>query len=409
MIRQSLKMLWRKRGQNAFISIEILLSFLILFAVFSLIGRQMERYRQPLGFQHEQVANTVLDMEGLRAELTSEEEVFDSITYLETLERLRREVQSINGIVATTYSTNVTPFNGSNWSTTNDPGDDTPPGDSLIYYNNCDLIFVDEFYNDVFQAKLAQGRWYTEADTKGNYIPLVVNQKFVEMYIKEGASVLGRKLEVWDDLYTIVGVVEAFKYRGEFEDERPLMFPYIGNYSNAQFMLVAFDEQLNPSWEYDLQQVVENNLRGISFFTYQLENARWEQSRPSWTPIIGLLALCAFLVINVAMGLFGVLQYNIKKRRGEIGLRKVIGAHPGKIRQQFLIEMMVIASFGLIVGVLLAVQVPLLGLFDFDNRVFYQAIVLSLAFIYLLVIVCSLVPSSQAAKLQPAIALHENG
>ena len=43
-------------------------------------------------------------------------------------------------------------------------------------------------------------------------------------------------------------------------------------------------------------------------------------------PMIVLLIVACFLVINVALGLFGVMWYNINQRRGEIGLRRAIGA-----------------------------------------------------------------------------------
>lgn len=409
MIRQAIKMIWRKRSQNAFLSIEILLSFLILFAVFSLIGKQMSRYNQPLGFESEFVANSVLDLHAVRKSFVTNEETqeYDTTAYREMLARLKQDMLAVNGVEAVSYSTSVVPFNGSTWSSGNDGGDEK--GEDFIVYDQAHMIITDENYNDVFQAETIEGQWFTEEDAEGTRPPVVINRKFVDLFIPDNEPVVGRVVEVWSTEYVITGVVEAFKYSGEFEEEHPMLMPYIGDHDMAQFLVFRFDESKNAGWEQDVQTTLERNLKDVTFFTYKLDDARWIQSRPVWVPIIGLLCLCAFLVINVAMGLFGALQYKIKKRRSEIGLRKIIGASGGRIRRQFLTEMLIIATLGLVVGVLLAVQVPFLNLFEVENSIFYTAILISLVFIYLVVTVCSLIPSSQAARIQPAIALHENG
>jgi putative ABC transport system permease protein len=54
------------------------------------------------------------------------------------------------------------------------------------------------------------------------------------------------------------------------------------------------------------------------------------------------------------------------------------------------------------------VQFPLLNVFDLPAGVYVTAIFLSIAFIYLLVLFCSLYPGRQAAAVYPAIALHED-
>jgi len=57
-----------------------------------------------------------------------------------------------------------------------------------------------------------------------------------------------------------------------------------------------------------------------------LTNKRKDANYFTLVPMIVLLIVGGFLVINVALGLFGVLWYNINKRRGEIGLRRAVGA-----------------------------------------------------------------------------------
>ncbi|HWZ02110.1 MAG TPA: FtsX-like permease family protein, partial [Mucilaginibacter sp.] len=114
-----------------------------------------------------------------------------------------------------------------------------------------------------------------------------------------------------------------------------------------------------------------------------------------------------FLIINVALGLFGVLWYNINQRRGEIGLRRAIGATGKSVSGQLVSESLLVATLSLIVGTFFAAQFPLLNVFNLQAGIYITAIILSIIFIYLLVLVCSLYPGKQAAAIYPAVALHE--
>jgi putative ABC transport system permease protein len=109
----------------------------------------------------------------------------------------------------------------------------------------------------------------------------------------------------------------------------------------------------------------------------------------------------------VALGLFGVLWYNINKRRGEIGLRRAIGATGNAVSTQLVSEALILATFSLIIGSFFAVQFPLLNVFDLPAVVYLIALGLAVIFIYILVFICSLYPGKQAAAIYPAVALHE--
>jgi len=106
--------------------------------------------------------------------------------------------------------------------------------------------------------------------------------------------------------------------------------------------------------------------------------------------------------------LFGVLWYNINRRKSEIGLRRAVGASGNRISLQFITESLVIASIAVILGLFFAVQFPILKVFDVPSAVYVTAMVLSVLFIYVLVATCALYPGKQAATIYPAVALHED-
>ena len=123
--------------------------------------------------------------------------------------------------------------------------------------------------------------------------------------------------------------------------------------------------------------------------------------------MIILIIVAGFLIINVALGLFGVLWYNINLRKSEIGLRRAVGASGNAVSKQLVGEALVLSTFALIIGSFFAVQFPLLNVFDLPASVYIVALLFAIAFIYVLVIICALYPGKQAASIYPAVALHE--
>jgi len=112
-------------------------------------------------------------------------------------------------------------------------------------------------------------------------------------------------------------------------------------------------------------------------------------------------------MVNVALGLFGILWYNINRRRGEIGLRRAVGASGRSVSAQLVTEAMLLATLAIVAGSFFAIQFPLLRVFDLSSSIYLTALGWAILFIYLLVLVCSLYPGRQAAAIYPAVALHE--
>lgn len=404
MIFQSLKIMWKKRGQNGFILFELFLSFIILFAVYSLIKSELDHYTEPLGFNTKNVGAAFIDFDAVKNTFTDEDKKLDSIGFQQKLDFIKDALLATPGINHAAYSINVIPFNNSNWMTSNKQDDST-----FISYDRSSIIFADEDYANVFEPNITDGRWFQKEDVDGNSFPVVVNQKFVDASIPKDENILGRKLVIYGETCKIVGVVEHFKYKGEFREEVPLLIPHMDLVGSYNSIILQFDDRANPNWEYDVQQVLEQQLKDVSFFQYRIENDRIQTSKSNWMTIWGLLALSLFIVINVAMGIFGIIQYNIKKRKGEIGLRKALGANDWKISLQFLSEILILTSIAIIVGILITIQVPLLDIFDIKKGVFYSAIGFATLFIYTIVIICSILPCLQASKLPAALALRNNG
>ena len=68
--------------------------------------------------------------------------------------------------------------------------------------------------------------------------------------------------------------------------------------------------------------------------------------------------LGALALILAAIGIYGVLAYSVASRGFEIGVRMALGATPGRVRRQFLLNATTMAGAGVVVGILLGFAAP---------------------------------------------------
>ncbi|MEZ4825507.1 MAG: FtsX-like permease family protein [Bacteroidia bacterium] len=387
MITHIFKLIWSRKGQNSLLILEIFFAFLILFAVLTFVVYNYQRYRSPLGFETENRWVVYLDIP-LDA---------DSAQIVETKRQLKQVLGQFPEILHLSYSSHITPFSNSNSVTANDHS-----GFSLQTW----MYEADEDFAETMGLKLAAGHWPDKADYEGKYDPVVVNQLLIDTYFKD-SSMVGKVLTINGEI-KIVGVVDHFKYWGEFSKENPLtFFPLRETHTQSPALNISLAPGTTADFEETLNQAILNVANDWDFVVESLENRRVRKSRETWIPVIALLAICGFLLVNIGMGLFGVLIYNVNRRRAEIGLRMAMGADEGRIIRQFMFELFVLTGLGLIPGMFFAIQVPILHIFDIDLSVYVYAGLGAIFIIFAMVTLCTVYPGRQASRIQPAIALHE--
>jgi len=331
---------------------------------------------------------------------TQETKNSDSLTLF--YENLRASLKALPQIVEISFSNNNIPFSESFQST------------NVTYkgkkYDRVNMYMIDTGYNKVWQMKVLEGHWYTNEDIKGKYIPTVIDSTLkVKMFGKESA--IGKVLGDGDntDGRKIIGVVADMKVEGDY---------YIGGqslysrrdtaaYRWSGIINVRVTDKADAAFESKLYKLLSTSMKKSNIGISHSTAMRQAKNDKTIIPLIIFMIIAGFLIINVALGLFGVLWYSINRRMGEIGLRRAIGATGASISYQLIAESLILASLALVVGCFFAVQFPLLHVFDIAASVYLFAILFAVVFIYLLVFFCSLYPGRQAAAILPAIALHE--
>jgi len=393
MFKHLFKLIWNKKKQNFLLMSEILVSFLVIFAVFTLVVYYFHNYKKPMGLTYQPVwiinySNSYKTKDA------------DSLNLF--YQTLVKTVESMPQVKQVTFTSDNTPFT----QNTNSGGItvDNKILDGVNWYT------VDDNYKNVLNMALLDGRWFDKGDDATKDHPIVINSDLKEKLFGNGRAI-GKTIADRDNKnkMRVIGVVQAIKMKGDYANTDIGLYQRVdtGSFRWLGKMLVKVTPDADAAFEGKLYKTIANYMKNSDVEIEHLSDKRTSINYFTLVPMIVLLIVACFLIINVALGLFGVLWYNINKRRGEIGLRRAVGATGRSVSSQLVNEAMILATLSLIVGSFFAVQFPLLNLFDLPAGVYIAAIFLSVIFIYLLVLVCSLYPGKQAAAIYPAVALHE--
>ncbi|MEL7340311.1 MAG: ABC transporter permease, partial [Bacteroidota bacterium] len=371
------------------LSFEIFFSFLVLFAVFSFGFNNLDKYLQPLGFEYEDIWTFQFNRASQNDSLAL---VIDEI--------VTQQLNNYPEVEAVSFCNYNVPFSGSENTTL--VGHGNAAYDTQIHW-------VDDNYFNTLQLDLLAGRFFGPEDRGLDKIPVVITEDLARLLFPEGDA-LGKTLDRMDDLnepHQIVGITRNYRYKGGvmgvphalfFQKRADQLLPNILLKVKAGTG-AAFEARLMRN----LQQIVPESNVEVKY----MGDMRDDYLLLAVVPVLIFSIIGAFLIFNVALGLFGVLYQNINHRKQEIGVRRAIGSTQSGVSKQFVLEIAVLASMSLVLGLFFAIQFPLLDVFGLKPGIYLLAIAFAVISIYLLVVICALIPSRQAAQLHPAMALRE--
>lgn len=131
-----------------------------------------------------------------------------------------------------------------------------------------------------------------------------------------------------------------------------------------------------------------------------------EQTTRTMTLLIGAIAAIALLVGGI--GVMNIMLVSVTERTREIGVRMAVGARQSDIRQQFLIEAVLVCLLGGVLGIGLALLLgSMIGRFASDFQVLFStaSIVAAFACSTLIGVAFGFLPARNAAQLDPVEAL----
>jgi putative ABC transport system permease protein len=280
------------------------------------------------------------------------------------------------------------------------------------------LVGVTEGYQQIRNLLILQGRFLDAEDISSrSRVCLITTQlaKFAFPY----TDPIGSRLRVGELSFTVIGVfrerVETFGL-SEIQDYSVLIpFPLMKNYMGDSSLEMIYVQANAPESVIPVTRQLEALLanRHPTRARYVVENLSniLDAARRIALALTIVLLLIGFIALLVSgIGIMNIMLVTVQERTREIGIRKAIGARHQEILYQFLLEAFLISGFGSVLGILIAVAIPVtvrpLLPAGISLPVPWESVVLAFLVSCSVGVFFGYLPAERAAQLQPTESLR---
>ena len=281
-------------------------------------------------------------------------------------------------------------------------------------HNEVNQREVSSNYFKTLQAKLIEGRFFTDEEDASKPLVVVINKAFVRQYFP-GEDPVGRKMGDTElspkSIREIIGVVDDVKEGSLDSEVWPAEYTPINQDNDTYLGLVVRTSQEEKSVLPALGATIHQIDPGIGVLGDATMMQRINESQTAYLHrssawLVGGFAGLALLLGVV--GLYGVIAYSVSQRTREIGVRMALGAQQGSVCRMVLKEAGWLTSVGIGAGLLCSVAVAtlmrklLFGIHSWDlSTLGAVAILLGSS-----ALLASYFPARRAASVNPVEALR---
>lgn len=255
-----------------------------------------------------------------------------------------------------------------------------------------------------------RGRSFTLADSRDGAPVAVVSDAVARRYWPS-QDPLGKRLRLASEFpwATVVGVAADLRYRELTRNWLTVYFPaaqcFFFDPGSVAVRTASSPETIVPAIR-EAVRAQEPHAAFASVSTMDALLAR-ELARPRTAlTVTALFALMAILL--AAVGVYGVISYEVVQRRGELAVRSALGATPSRIFQTVALRSLTLGAAGIAVGAAAAAYAThslrslLFGVAPYDPGSF----AIGASVLFCIVLLASLLPARRAAAADPMSALR---
>ena len=401
-IRPILSTLRRHKTAAALIVLEIALSCAIICNAVFLISQRLERMHRPTGMADAELVR--INVAGIGKS--------DDPTAL-----ARRDIAALRAIpgVKAAAALNHVPFDSSSWnsSVSLQPKQDVPNLNASTY--------LGENLVNALGLRIVEGRDFSadeyvdwEAFNKPNSkltVPAIILSREVAQKLFPGQRAVGKLVYSWNpenEPHRVVGVVDRLirpnDHGGPAEAGYSLLLP-LRDMTQGTFVL-----RTDPARRAEVQKAAvaaleKNSNRRIILdqdpFTDIMAKYYQQDRNMAWL----LVAVIVALLVVTALGIVGLASFWVQQRTKQIGVRRALGATRGQILRYFQTENFLLATLGIVFGMVGAYGINqlLMGSYELPRLPLAYLPVGALA-LWLLGQLSVLGPARRASAVPPAVA-----
>lgn len=280
-------------------------------------------------------------------------------------------------------------------------------GKSADYYENNQLVTV--------------GRPITKVDTENESYVCVIDQDLADNLFP-GETPIGKNIMLAGVSYLVIGL------EGQNDDLMAAMSGFGSNsdgtavipYTTAKHLtgsagitsLEIYMEDTDRADELtdEVKNVLDQafNHKDNTYSVFSLDSILEMMDTMMKTFTYMLVGIASIALLVGGIGIMNMMLVSVSERTKEIGLRKAMGATPGRIQLQFLMESVVLSLIGGIIGVIVGLLISWVAalLLETDFVISVAAVALGVGFSTAVGIIFGWAPAKKASQLSPIDALR---
>ena len=274
------------------------------------------------------------------------------------------------------------------------------------------------YYFTANDGMIARGRAITPLDVNQSSRVCLISSDLVETFFY-GADPIGETLYLSGRSFTVIGILTDdgdSSISGMMSGASDVLIPYTTALKmNSESLVTNLTIYIDSA---ESSSLVESELEPVldALFSYEDDTytiTTMDAIEDTMSSMLSMMSMLLGGIASIALlvggiGIMNMMLTSVTERTVEIGLKKAIGAEPGQIQLQFLIESFLLSMAGGMIGVLLGIALSaiLCSVMGTAFSLSYSAIALGVGFSAAVGIIFGWSPARKASKLSPIDALR---